>query len=82
MKPLNEEESRDVITFQTSFSTMVINKLLKFIIKKKSGIDVDFMIRYADIHSCNDGKYHFDFTGAAEIGKEDLRRLIGGKLDG
>ena len=60
---------------KSKFTTMIVSKILKGVIKSKTGYDVNIQLNELQT-SINDGKTHIHLDVDAEINKEELMKLL------
>lgn len=59
----------------SKFITGVISKLVKGLLKKKLGYDVDILLNDLNI-SYTDGKAHIHLNADAELNKDELTKIL------
>lgn len=65
----------DEMKIKSKFTTMIVSKILKGVIKSKTGYDVNIQLNELQT-SINDGKTHIHLDVDAEINKEELMKLL------
>ena len=59
----------------SKFITSVISKIVKGVLKKKLGYDVDIQLNEFNV-TFNDGKAHVHLNADAELNKDELAKIL------
>lgn len=65
----------DEMNIISKFTTALVSKVAKVIIKKKIGVDMDIWLKEMKI-TVNDGKTHAHLESDAELDKEELKKIL------
>lgn len=67
----------DEMNIVSKFTTALVSKIAKMIIKKKLGVDMDIWLKAMKV-TVDDGKTHAHLDVDVEISKEELKKLLKG----
>lgn len=65
----------DEMNVISKFTTALVSKVAKVIIKKKLGVDMDIWLKEIKI-TVNDGKTHAHLDIDVELSKEELKKIL------
>jgi len=65
----------DEMKIVSKFTTNMISKLVKMVLRKKLGYDIDIQLNEMDI-TIIDGKAHVHLSADAELEKNELMKII------
>lgn len=68
----------DEVKIGNGFTSSIISKIIKSTVRKKLGYDVEIQVNEINISATNE-KVHIHFNGDAELGTDELTKLLKGK---
>ncbi|WP_290235353.1 MULTISPECIES: hypothetical protein [Bacteroides] len=78
MKTIDRKEKKrgmDEMNIISKFTTALVSKVAKVIIKKKLGVDMDIRLKEMKV-TINDGTTHAHLDIDVELSKEELKKLL------
>lgn len=67
----------DEMNIISKFTTAIVSKVAKVVIKKKLGVDMDIWLKEMKI-TVNDGNTHAHLDIDVELSKEELKKILKG----
>lgn len=66
----------DEVKIVTGFTRGIISKIIRTLIRKKTGVDPNIILNNIEISVC-EGKTHVHLDVDAELSKEELTKILG-----